>query len=135
MEAISIDDPDEILPVLKFHFIPDICGEILQYIDTTAKISAINTIALLARDIRGSWNMMYDRVDAIRILCTRLRKWEWIDRLDEGENKEYLFHDGRWFRDEWNGPYEQYDADLISEKDREEFFDLLCSPDHDDLRK
>ncbi|CAH6419763.1 Hypothetical protein HVR_LOCUS841 [uncultured virus] len=61
-------------------------------------------IGILTADIRDDWNDIEDRLGAIKELCEKLAKTEWLEQLEE--NTDAIYYDGRWFRDVWDGPYE-----------------------------
>lgn len=60
-------------------------------------------IGILAADIRSHWNDIDDRLNAIKKLCKKLGKKNWLKQIDENVDK--IYEDGKWFRDTWDGPY------------------------------
>lgn len=63
-------------------------------------------IGALAMDIRGSWTYPDARVKVMKALCRDYGFGRW-----ERELHEWDFEDGRYFRDEWSGPYRECTLD------------------------
>lgn len=59
-------------------------------------------IGILAHSIRGNWNDIHSRLYDIKCLCGKIGRHDWIKEIVDNEEDIY---DGRWFRDEWSGPY------------------------------
>ena len=89
------------LPISK-----DVVQHIAQYVwwNTTWN-AANNVIGALAHNIRGDWSqnvedridLMYEIGDAFGVFLFAMSDKEVQDACD----------DGRWFRDEWDGPYHE----------------------------
>lgn len=62
-----------------------------------------NLLGLLACSIRGDWNDISSRLEAMKDICEQLGEKEWLEALCNDESD--IRYDGRYFRDCWDGPY------------------------------
>lgn len=60
-------------------------------------------VGILTESIRGDWNDIGDRICEIKHILYQEGR---VDLLNEiNESIDYIYSDGRWFRDCWSGPY------------------------------
>lgn len=92
---------------------------------TEEQLRICNMIGILTADIRGHWTDISARLNGIRELCQELGKQEWLDQLED--NIEEIYYDGRWFRDVWNGPYENMycTSEVVGQKLYDKYIDIL----------
>ena len=61
-------------------------------------------LGALATDIRGDWSSdVTSRLETMIEICQELNEQGYIDAINK--NEDVIVGDGRWFRDEWEGPY------------------------------
>jgi hypothetical protein len=91
------------IPILVECLAPPIIDLVAEYAADDHDL--VHIIAMLARDIRGSYCGKYDdRVFAIKKLCSEAGQGKWTAHIEHWQ-KDGL-DDGRWFRDLWSGPYD-----------------------------
>ena len=84
-------------------------------------------IGILAMNIRGDWNDISSRLKAIIELCGDIDERDLIDQIENDIDE--IYYDGRWFRDNWDGPYGPYECtpELVGQELYDNYAHLLTT--------
>lgn len=85
-------------------------------------------IGVLTHSIRGDWNDINERKEAIYELCEELGKNDLMEWLHE--NNEDIYRDGRMFRDSWDGPYSPCNINLFDEEFLKKYIGIITYPEY-----
>lgn len=118
----------DIIGTLKFKIPKGILPIISEY-SNSIEYQKLKLIGVLTCSIRGSWTDIDDRLETIHELCEELGKKKWLKWLKK--NEEYIYQDGRIFRDEWPGEYGSCNINEFDKEFLDEYIDIFPYPEYD----